>query len=322
MLSKLKCEAKLLNGSEWHAIPDAAFDFGRYSPMPATLPATSSGDIIGTVRVPHTFGNNVAKCKSNYKGNWYRSYIARHKPLRMRFSFVATDGTIASRVVEYVQKIGKPGTLATRSDEDLVFLAIDDAEHIERVSANIRALSDANLVSIAGSDFSVLAAKKIVFQAMKEGKGEIALDSFNKSNDATERKVWALVDLDCQTVYAIKMMLTDANTGVACVGYAPVRFYGDASAAAKTPRPAIEGVLLPKLNKPLPTFDFADNDDKIDDLTEKDLKFDLPAAAAATGGGGGGASADLSRLEAKMDALNANVLRIAVALEALVAARK
>jgi hypothetical protein len=42
---------------------DSAFDFGRYSPMPATLPATSSGDIVGTVRVPHTFGNNVAKCQ-------------------------------------------------------------------------------------------------------------------------------------------------------------------------------------------------------------------------------------------------------------------
>ena len=37
---------------------------------------------------------------------------------------------------------------------------------------------------------------------------------------------------------------------------------------------AVEGILLPALTKPLVKVNFDDVDQKIDDLTEKDLKFD------------------------------------------------
>lgn len=70
--------------------------------------------------------------------------------------------------------------------------------------------------------------------------------------------MFALVDLGCQTVYAIKVLLTDAETGVSTMGYAcvcrrlccvvllicvssPVRFYGKEDAASAPPTPAIEG---------------------------------------------------------------------------------
>ena len=52
-------------------------------------------------------------------------------------------------------------------------------------------------------------------------------------------------------------------------------------------------------------------------IAAEDLNFDAPAASGG-GNGGGGGGADLSRVEAKLDALNANTDRIASALEALV----
>lgn len=323
MMMKLSMEFKLLNQDDWQQLGDDDIDWDfthRTNPLPFAAPATDRVSLSFVLKVPHIFGDNDAKAEKDHDGNWHRSYIARHTPIRFRATFSSTKG-FASRVFEFVEPVDR-FRIEKADERDSLFLFIDDANNIQRTSANVRELEDpygyGKLLSIAGSEFKVLDARKLVHRALKDGVTEVRMPTFEKTRGSVERRVFALIDSECQVVYGIKVQLIDSNTGIAKQACAPVRFYGEEDA---TPKP----IKLASENNPLPPmgsttiFEFNDKDEGKDDLTDEDLQFDDDEDDDTDGGSSGkGGSVNLKRVEAKLDQLNANTERIATALEKLV----
>jgi hypothetical protein len=319
MFLKFKVEWKLLNGTEWFPVPADDLDWGRYGtpPVPVTIGGMGSIDISGVVLAP--FPDPADKDRRPW---FYRSYLARHRPVRFRFTLCDAADNGVSRVFEYVQKISK---LDGPRDSDTLFLTVDDADELDRCSAKIAIKDEGDtLAELDGSSFDIKAARKIVYQANKSGKSEIALDSFAKDKEQYTAHFWALVDRAAESIYAFKARIVHKKTGVAKDGYAAVRFYGADDAETVDGVPAVEEAKQPPASQSgdLP---FVYEDKGFDELTDADITFAPPApepGAGGAAGGGGVVNVDLSSIESKLDALNANMLRIATALEALVAARR
>jgi hypothetical protein len=311
MFLKLAAEFKLLNDDAWQPVEE--FDWGRYqpaAPLPLTAHPLGTVDITGIVVVPFRDAADAQR-----RPWFYRSFLARHRPLRLRFTLTDAAGRELTRVFEYVTKVGK---LEQRRDSDTLFLALDDANELDRVYCRVQAKPDGDtLAELDGTSFDVKTARQIVHKAKTTGKSEIALDKFDKDKDDYTVRFWALVDRAADAVYAIKAQIVLKRTNVGRQAYCPIRFYGpDDAEQIPVGVAAVEDAQLPATftNEPSP-FVFADAG--LDELTDADVDFPAePAAAApAAGGGGGTVSIDLSRIEAKLDTLNATMERIAAALE-------
>lgn len=317
MLLKFKVEWKLLNGTEWITVPSDDLDWGRYGtpPVPVTIGGMGSIEISGVVLAP--FPDPADKERRPW---FYRSYLARHRPVRFRFTFCDAADNAVSRVFEYVQKIPK---LDGPRDSDTLFLSVDDANELDRCSTKVVVKDEGDtLAELDGSSLDIKAARKIVFQANKTGKSEIALENFTKDKDEYTASFWALVDRAADAIYAIKARIVHKKTGVAKDGYAALRFYGADDAETVDGVPAVEEAKQPPASQ-IADLPFCYEDKGFDELTDADITFAPPPAADAGGAGGAGAvNVDLSRIESKLDTLNANMARIATALEALVASRR
>ena len=105
-----------------------------------------------------------------------------------------------------------------------------------------------------------------------------------------------------------------AHAGAVKQGYCALRFYGNGDAETVEGTPAVEEAPLPG-NGEARAAPFCYDGAGLDDAVPEP-----PAPGNAQGGRHGNeGSTDLSRVEAKLDALSANTERIACALEALVA---
>mmetsp|Transcript_18952 Transcript_18952/g.32693 ORF Transcript_18952/g.32693 Transcript_18952/m.32693 type:complete len:483 (+) Transcript_18952:443-1891(+) len=308
MLMKLKVEAKMLNDKEWKTLPEDALEWGyrQASPLPSNLPSNGRFEIGGIVRVPHSFNN----CEE-IQPSRYSSWIAKHKPIRLRFTFESVKGHV-SKISEYVQKMGR---LDEKDERDVVFLFLDDDQTLSRSSTYVRdKKSDTVVCDIGWKDFKKDAARKAVFEAKKTNKSEIHLKEFDQERYGIQRKVFALIDVECQIVYAIKVQLIGKRG--AKQAYYRVPFYGEDNATEKQIKPANEESGLPTFNIELAKFEY--DDEGLDDLTEEDLKFDDDSDDEDEGGKSGN-SVNLKKIEAKLDLLNNNVGRLADSLEQLVA---
>jgi len=281
----------------------------------------ASGDIQGHVRVPHWFGDNDARVESkDARPNWYRSTIARHKPLRFRFTLLTAKSEEVSRVGEFVQKIPK---LEQPGDEAL-FLHADNPHTCDRVVLRLKADQDGDNVVSGDMSLTIKEAQALVFEANKSGKSEILLSNKGYSSDHKTSTYYALVDVACQTVYAIKAQLLDKTSGIIVQGYCPLRYYGPADAEKVEPVPATEEA-TPEGTVEAVSMDelFQDEDQGKDDLSESDLNVgDSGSSSSTSGGGGGGGGSvniDLKGLETSLKSVNENLTRIAFALETLVA---
>lgn len=202
MFTKFKVEYKILNTDTWYEVAQDDIEWGYYKPFPFTLGPMASGDIQGHVRVPHWFGDNDARVESkDARPNWYRSTIARHKPLRFRFTLLTAKSEEVSRVGEFVQKIPK---LEQPGDEAL-FLHADNPHTCDRVVLRLKADQDGDNVVSGDMSLTIKEAQALVFEANKSGKSEILLSNKGYSSDHKTSTYYALVDVACQTVYAIKV---------------------------------------------------------------------------------------------------------------------
>jgi hypothetical protein len=314
MFLKLAAEFKLLNDAAWQ--PVAGFDWGRYqpaAPLPLTVPPLGVADVVGTAAAPFRDAADAER-----RPWFYRSYLARHRPLRLRFTLTDAAGRELTRVFEYVTPIAR---LEEPRDSDTLFMPLDDAHELDRVYVRATTKTDADsdtLAELDGSSFDIKQARRAVHKAKTTGKSEIALDSFGKDKDDYVVRFWALVDRAADAVYAIKAHIVLKRTNVARQGYIPIRFYGhDDAETIPVGVAAVEDAQLPATftNEPSP---FHYDDEGLDELTDADVDFPAdapPPAATSAGAAGAGVSVDLSRIEAKLDTLNATMERIAKALE-------
>jgi hypothetical protein len=311
MFTDLKVEYKLLNEDEWKVCKNV--DYGDYGkPFPLTLPSFQSTKVQTVARVPYNEDEKELRSPMN------RSHLAGNKPMRFRFTMVDVKGREVSRVAEYVQKLP---SLEVMKGSTTFFLFIDNPLLVSRKCIRLETKQDKGDRYLIYGDMSFEKdeAKKLVHKALKEQKSEILMENKGRDRDEDSVQYYALVDVACKAVYAVKVVYVDKGTGYAKQGYCPVRYYGEDDAPTVEGIPATEEVELPSTVKEIPPIEqlFNYDDEGKDDLKEEDLM----SGGTTSGGGAGGAvgGGNFASLEKQLASLNDNLARTATALEALVA---
>jgi hypothetical protein len=224
----------------------------------------------------------------------------------------------------------------------LGFFFFDEPNSLERCYLHVQKVEDsgsgleAGVVKIAGNELNVKRLHQIVYKAIKTGKTEIDLEIGQEKNGGEwEWGAWALVDISCRRVYAFKIILKqgkkidETKRQFGCMGYALCPEYGDVVLNGKT-RPvsyATEVVRLTKLEEYVE--EDLPQDDTVDDfkppVPPKPLSPALNGiAASGTNGthnaGMGAAGVNSIELNNRLASIDANLTRIADALELLVGA--
>eukprot|EP00842_Homolaphlyctis_polyrhiza_P003719 jgi/Hompol1/4348/HPOL_007059-RA len=134
---------------------------------------------------------------------WYRSVVARHKPLRLRFSVFDIENNAASIVLEYVFA---PFSASPPNVDDLAYIRYDDW-HVQSIySMSIRPGRDDAVINI-DTDYDEAALNRLVFRALKQGDTEIDLEINRNFDDRCVFNAWALIDVSCRRVYGFKLLM-------------------------------------------------------------------------------------------------------------------
>ncbi|EAU88653.2 hypothetical protein CC1G_01026 [Coprinopsis cinerea okayama7 len=279
---------------------------------------------------------------------WNRAYCARHRPLRLKLILEEIEGEECSLVLEYVFT---PFPFDKPRENDIASFYFDDPKTLTRHLIRVEEpwSSGENVLRIDGEDVSVKLLNQTVYRALKTGKTEIDLElGREKSGGEWEWKAWALVDISCRRVYAFKILLQqgqlvpDGKKQFACMGYVLCPEYGE-SVQGKT-RPvsyATEMVKIATLG--LAKWEEGEGafkqDDTVDDVKPPvppkpnlvrsvsqgvGVGVDSPLGSSHPNGsavGGGPAVLQVpEELNRRLASLDANLERIATALEQLVGA--
>ncbi|KAJ3289471.1 hypothetical protein HK104_007430, partial [Borealophlyctis nickersoniae] len=228
---------------------------------------------------------------------WDRAYIARHRPLRLKLVFKTIDGETCSTILEYVftpYKIEEP------KDDQLAFFFFDDPEQLCRNSVAVSASTwNDEVITLPTKRLTVTDLNKLVYTAMKTGKTEvdIQINATFSSSRTDYWNAWALVDLNCQRVYALKFILRQGKEVEkpcrGCIGYVLVPEYGE-SEERREVMYAVEEVKLEGVGEE--TWKGFVDEDGWDDIVVEvpksvvDVKDAAPTngvGVAAAGGAGG-----------------------------------
>jgi len=175
-----------------------------------------------------------------------QSWVARHSPIRLKITFEDVFGSKISHVLEYVNK-GYP--LEEKKDTDILFLHADTTFDRNRNSLRVSPTnSERELVKIDGYTVTKPMLRSFVYNAIKTGITEQLVHEHIDTNKGT--KVWALIDLSCQIVYAFKVLFYTIPTVSAQMGYVKVNQYEKPQPEKKPIKPANEVEKLPEITTP------------------------------------------------------------------------
>jgi hypothetical protein len=289
--------------------------------LPVSIDPRQTWTINFQVSVPRT-----EEDQKNRKG-WNRAFVARKRPLRVKLIVEEIEGEEAGLVLDYVFQ---PYRLEKEEEKDLAFFFFDNPESLERCYVRVEKVEDsgsgldAGVVKIARNEINVKKLHQVVYKALKTGKTEVDL-GIGWQDGEWEWATWALIDISCRRVYAFKVILKEGRKveepkrRLGCVGYVLCPHYGE-TVQGKT-RPvsyATEVVKLPKL-EPY-TEEVEPQDDDVDELPPIPPR---PALNGVNGGsgnhpGGGMPMVVPAELNNRLASIDANLTRIADALELLV----
>ncbi|PPQ71024.1 hypothetical protein CVT26_011489 [Gymnopilus dilepis] len=288
--------------------------------LPATIEPRQSLTLNFQVLVPRT--EEDTKLAINW---WNRSFVARHRPIRIKLIVEDIEGEQCSLVMEY---IFKPFKLETRKDKDLGFFFFDNPQTFDRYYVHVEPMdSKDSVIRIASNELTVTKLKKVVYQALKTGKTEVDLEIGQEKEDGLwEWHAWALVDISCRRVYAFKIMLHEGKKvpvkRMGTLGYVACPEYGDVVNKARPISYATEIARLPAMD--IYTAPEYVQDDNLDDFKPPvPPKPATPIAevspASASFSSNGGSPAIPPDLTVRLTSIDTNLARIADALERLVA---
>ncbi|KIJ38048.1 hypothetical protein M422DRAFT_76003 [Sphaerobolus stellatus SS14] len=254
---------------------------------------------------------------------WNCAFIARHRPLRLKLTLEEIAGEECSLVSEYVFN---PYPFKGKEEDDIAYLSFDDPERFERYAIRVKKGSDNAVLKVAHHDIDVTRLQKIVYNAIKTEETEIDMEigRVGKDDDLWEWRAWALVDLSCRRIYAIKILLQEGKTikkkRFASLGYVAVPSYGDIIEKTRPIQYAKESVTLPELQ----TYDVCEYaiDDDFDEFAPETPKpvvqTPAPAPAGVSESATGGQSFDLpGELTERLASIDQNLAGIAATTERL-----
>eukprot|EP00005_Dracoamoeba_jomungandri_P002117 CAMPEP_0174253674 /NCGR_PEP_ID=MMETSP0439-20130205/3044_1 /TAXON_ID=0 /ORGANISM="Stereomyxa ramosa, Strain Chinc5" /LENGTH=589 /DNA_ID=CAMNT_0015334835 /DNA_START=9 /DNA_END=1778 /DNA_ORIENTATION=- len=246
---------------------------------------------------------------------WFRrSWVARHRPIRFKFTFEEMTCGKCFQVLEFVSPVfGLP----ERKEGDVMFIKLDDPNLRERHVVKATKGYRGQLV-LEGNDLEDDDFRGIAYKACEEGKGEYELD-YSAEKDDYWWKSYALVDLNCKRVYAIKVIAGSKYS--AAVAYIGIELYGD-SEEEREPLLVDEQVLLPDVKEswsggPYPQDDDFD-DNPVESLGMSDNRMGNNNNNNNNNSTGpGNVVVDLSQLTSVLLNIDSNLQRIADSLEVL-----
>ncbi|KAH6566710.1 hypothetical protein BASA62_006547 [Batrachochytrium salamandrivorans] len=195
---------------------------------------------------------------------WYRSVIARFKPLRIRFTVEDIEENKASIVLEYVFN---PYPASKMSSSDVAQITFHDWDTQSMYTVSVSGPSGSTHIGISGKSFDEDALNRLVYKAKKAGSTEVDLEIYRNFDERCLFNAWALVDLNCYRVYGFKMIMVPHELVIdktaASMLYVACPDYG-ALTESRPIRYAEENVTLPTLGK-IPEID-PTNDDTVDDI--------------------------------------------------------
>ncbi|KAJ3032973.1 hypothetical protein HDV00_006882 [Rhizophlyctis rosea] len=221
-IMSVKAQYRLVGDSEYQDVTE--LEVNDPQNLPVNVDPRQSTTIKFTATVPRAEEDHAKEVR------WYnRAFVARHRPLRLKLVFTDVEGEEASVVVEYVYQ---PFKEDERKDEDLGFFFVDDIDlwnrHVVKVDKDSWG---SDVVRVGGKSLTVEELNKIVYGAIKDGNTEVDLGYNHKWDDGVTWNAWALVDLSCKRVYAMKVLMKeerkDGKVGTkGTLGYALVPEYG------------------------------------------------------------------------------------------------
>jgi len=274
----IACEWRLVGNKDWN--PVMSFLINGKPPVPLTVNPLQSVVIY--------FDIEVEDKTKNGRRWFYKPWVARHQPIRFKMTFTTLTGDVIYKVFEYVQKShvvdqDKPGT-------NILWLNADVLDEYERFVFIIKESGEGEgySVDIDGTAFNVDRLRKLVYAAQNSGQTEqLVLDTTSQKKDCI-KKAWALVDLSCKRVYAIKAMIMTKEGKSCSMGYAKLKLYGFQT-DTKPNQPAKEVETAPTLTASSQDFSNLAQDDDFDDkFIEIDTPAPTPDPSTGSGGGGGG----------------------------------
>lgn len=282
--------------------------------LPLTVDPRQSSEVKFKAVVPRT----EKDIKLDIKW-WNRALVARKRPLRLKLILKDIEGDECSLVLEYVFS---PFPQDKPKDDDFGFFYIDDHERSSRYAVRVSPSTwGSAVINIGGKEFNSEDLTKIVYGARKSGETEVDM-MINHEGDygAWGWNAWALVDLNCQRVYAFKVLvkqekLIEKKTR-ACLGYVLCPEYGEAT-ESKPIKYATEKIKFPTLEPE--TEETVLEDDLVDDWVPEPEKPKEAAVPNGTGSvAGGGVFVMPEALERRLASIDENLARTATAVESLV----
>ncbi|KIJ46760.1 hypothetical protein M422DRAFT_59571 [Sphaerobolus stellatus SS14] len=306
-ISAVTASFRLVGDKEYQ--PVGNLDLKWSTPLPITIAPKESWNF--------RFSTYVPRLKEDIEMDvqwWNRAFIVRHRPLRLKLTLEEIAGEECSLVTEYVFT---PFPLEGKKEDVIAYFSFDDPERFERHAIRVKKGSNDNVVlNVESNDIDVKKLQKVVYNAIKTGETEIDLGIGREASGGLwEWKAWALVDLSCRRVYAIKILLQEGKTikkkRFASLGYVAVPSYGDIIGKTRPIQYAKESVTLPELQP----YDASENaiDDDFDEFVPEPPKPVVQASAPAS------SFVLPGELTERLTSIDQNLARIAAALELLVA---
>eukprot|EP00300_Choanocystis_sp_HF-7_P008897 c16161_g1_i2.p1 GENE.c16161_g1_i2~~c16161_g1_i2.p1 ORF type:complete len:487 (+),score=97.42 c16161_g1_i2:1035-2495(+) len=190
--------------------------------FPLVLEPNASTDVQVTLYVP-------APGRENSAGvfNFVRSWLARLGPLQFKLVLEDKAGNLTNHIFEFVNPtlpLGEPHR------DDLMFLFVDDVASYERYSISFRVegngaggygrtadMSNGKIFTMnvpgSGHDLTVDQARAHVYKCLRSGDSEILWAEGAK--ETMSYKAWLLVDLVCQRVYGVRVVMRSPDSAVA-----------------------------------------------------------------------------------------------------------
>lgn len=312
---------RMVGDAEYAPVEQCKVLNGADSALPVTIEPRQAWQLAFEVAVPRTAADAALDVRW-----WNRAFGARHRPVRIRLALEDIEGEECTLVLEHVFK---PYPLEKRKDDDLAFVFFDDPNVLARRGVRVQpCTSEGDVLLIGGTTLSMKRLEKTVYQALKSGKTEVDLTIGRTMSGAEGTWEWgasALVDISCRRVYAFKIIVQEGKDApvqrFGAIEYVLCPAYGD---TVNKPRPvshATEMVRLPPLEAYiLPEYP---QDDALDDfkppIPPKPATPVIEAAGLAStfAMSAGPVPVELTNRLASIDA---NLARIAAALEKLVTA--
>ena len=246
---------------------------------------------------------------------WDKEFQCRHRPIRVKIVVKDIMDEECSLVLEHVFK---PTPFLQRTDGDVGFFFLDDPQTYERHIVNVKyGTEESSVVRLSYWNISSTKLQKAVYHAIKTGETDVELLSFEDKPPLWEWTAWALVDVSCRRVYAIKIIIKEGkhipNPCIGFIGYVLCPTYGRVIDEQRVISHAKETAGLPPLG-PCKFPEYSQDDDFDDDRPPQSQEL-TPEKTGTDPNDIANLAQDVKALQTDIASINANLQHVAASVD-------